>query len=62
MKIGLFAENYYPYICGINPILRTLLHRLKDEGHEEKVSISKDATLIPPLDEIIIYDGGGVEG
>ena len=34
MKIGLFAENYYPYICGINPILRTLLHRLKDEGHE----------------------------
>ena len=34
MKIGLFAENYYPYICGINPILRMLLHRLKDEGHE----------------------------
>lgn len=34
MKIGLFAENYYPYICGINPILRTLLHRLEDEGHE----------------------------
>ena len=34
MRIGLFAENYYPYICGINPILRTLLHRLKDEGHE----------------------------
>lgn len=34
MKIGLFAENYYPYICGINPILRTLLHKLKDEGHE----------------------------
>ena len=34
MKIGLFAENYYPYICGINPILRTLLHRLKDAGHE----------------------------
>lgn len=34
MKIGLFAENYYPYICGISPILRTLLHRLKDEGHE----------------------------
>ena len=34
MKIGLFAENYYPYICGVNPILRMLLHRLKDEGHE----------------------------
>lgn len=34
MKIGLFAENYYPYICGISPILRTLLHRLKDAGHE----------------------------
>lgn len=34
MKIALFAENYYPYICGINPILRTLLHRLKDAGHE----------------------------
>ena len=34
MKIGLFAENYYPYICGINPILRMLLHRLRDEGHE----------------------------
>lgn len=34
MKIGLFSENYYPYICGINPILRTLLHRLKDEGHD----------------------------
>lgn len=34
MKIGLFSENYYPYICGINPILRTLLHRLKDAGHE----------------------------
>lgn len=34
MKIGLFAENYYPYICGVNPILRTLLHRLKDAGHE----------------------------
>ena len=34
MRIGLFAENYYPYICGINPILRTLLHRLKDAGHE----------------------------
>lgn len=35
---------------------------LKDEGHEEKVSISEDATLIPPLDETVIYDGGGVEG
>lgn len=34
MKIGLFAENYYPYICGVSPILRTLLHRLTDEGHE----------------------------
>ena len=34
MKIGLFAENYYPYICGINPILRTLLHELKKQGHE----------------------------
>lgn len=34
MKIGLFAENYYPYICGINPILRTLLHELKEQGHE----------------------------
>ena len=35
---------------------------LKDEGHEEKVSISEDATLIPPLDETVIYDGGDVEG
>ena len=34
MKIGLFAENYYPYICGINPILRTLLHELTKQGHE----------------------------
>lgn len=34
MKIGLFAENYYPFICGINPILRTLLHELKENGHE----------------------------
>ena len=34
MKIGLFAENYYPYICGINPILRTLLHELKAQGHD----------------------------
>ena len=34
MKIGLFAENYYPYICGINPILRTLLHELTEQGHE----------------------------
>ena len=34
MKIGLFAENYYPYICGISPILRMLLHRLKEAGHD----------------------------
>lgn len=41
MKIGLFAENYYPYICGINPILRTLLHRLEDEGHEVYLVVFK---------------------
>lgn len=35
---------------------------LKDEDHEAKVTISDSATLIPPLDETVIYDGGGVEG
>ena len=41
MKIGLFAENYYPYICGINPILRTLLHELKKQGHDVHLVLFK---------------------
>lgn len=34
---------------------------LKDEDHEARVNISDDATLVPPMDETVIYDGGGVE-
>lgn len=35
---------------------------LKDESHEARVTV-KNATLIPPMeDEVIIYDGGDVQG
>lgn len=60
MKIGLFAENYYPYICGINPILRTLLHRLKDEGHEVHLvtfNVPRIYNANKDYEQIVMVDG-----
>lgn len=60
MKIGLFAENYYPFICGINPILRTLLHRLKDEGHEVYLvvfNVPRVYTANKNNEQVIFIDG-----
>lgn len=34
---------------------------LKDESHNANVTVSDNATLIPPMEEVIIYDGGEVE-
>ena len=60
MKIGLFAENYYPYICGVNPILRTLLHRLKDEGHEVHLvvfNVPRVYNANKDYEQIVMVDG-----
>ncbi|MDE6584835.1 MAG: glycosyltransferase, partial [Anaeroplasmataceae bacterium] len=56
MKIGIFTDQFYPYISGVVTSIKMLYTGLKDRGHEVFIFSSLDEKKVAECEEIKHYN------